>query len=55
MINLNFHKFSLLTHAHGLVSRNLEAVQAQTAITALRVDAVAVAADVGNLQAFVTV
>lgn len=44
-----------LTHAHGLVSSGLEAVVADAAVTALRVDALAVAAHVGDLLALVAV
>lgn len=45
----------LLTHAHGLVSCGLKAVVADAAVTALRVDTLAVAAHVGDLLALVTV
>lgn len=45
----------LLTHAHGLVSSGLKAVVADAAVTALRVDTLAVAAHVGDLLALVTV
>lgn len=44
-----------LTHAHSLVSSGLKAVVADAAITALRVDTLAVAAHVGDLLALVTV
>lgn len=42
-------------HAHGLVSCGLKAVVADAAVTALRVDTLAVAAHVGDLLALVTV
>lgn len=45
----------LLTHAHSLVSSGLKAVVADAAVTALRVDTLAVAAHVGDLLALVTV
>lgn len=44
-----------LTHAHGLVCSGLEAVVAEAAVASLRVDALAVAADVGDLVALVAV
>lgn len=42
-----------LTHAHGLLPRGLEAVVADADVAALGVNAVPVAADVGDLLAFV--
>lgn len=42
-----------LTHAHGLLPRGLEAVVADADIAALGVNAVPMAADVGDLLAFV--
>lgn len=44
-----------LTHAHALVSSGLEAVVAETAIAALRVDALAVAAHVRDVLALVPI
>lgn len=44
-----------LTHAHALIGGGLEAVVAETAIAALRVDALAVAAHVRNVLALVAV
>jgi len=42
-----------LTHAHGLLPRGLEAVVADADVAALGVNAVSVAADIGDLLAFV--
>lgn len=44
-----------LTHAHALIGCGLEAVVAGAAVAALRVDAVAVAAHVGDLLALVAI
>lgn len=44
-----------LTHAHALISSGLEAVVAETAIAALRIDTLAVAAHVGNVLALVPI
>lgn len=45
---------SSLTHAHGLLSCGFEPVVTDTDIAALSVNAVTVAADVGNFLAFIT-
>lgn len=45
----------LLTHAHGLVSRRLEAIVAETTVAALRVDTLAMTAHIRNLLALITV
>lgn len=45
----------VLTHAHGLVRSGLEAIVTETPVAALRVDALAVAACVGDLLTLVAI
>lgn len=45
----------LLTHAHGLVLRSLEAVAADALVTSLQINTQAMTANIRNFQTFIAI